>query len=265
MRLAVAQIISSADLADNLELIREYATRAKAAGAELVVFPEAAMRAFGNTLADIAEPLDGPWASGGPRHCRGTGHRGRGRHVHPRGGRTRAQHPAGDRPRRRHLLRQDPPFRCLRVCRVRFGGRRNLARDLRTERHRHRPRHLLRRALPRTLHGQRPGRRPGQHRLRVLGRRRGKGRAVGSAGPRPRRGQHHVRGGLRTGRPRQHRPSARRLRPHRHRPQRRGVAPWLPRWLPSAANPNWPSIDIDPTIITDVRGKLPVLANARSF
>ena len=63
MRLAVAQIISSADLAGNLELIRDYATRAKAAGAELVVFPEAAMRSFGNTLADIAEPLDGPWAA----------------------------------------------------------------------------------------------------------------------------------------------------------------------------------------------------------
>jgi predicted amidohydrolase len=62
MRLAVAQIISSADLAGNLELIRDYATRAKAAGAELVVFPEAAMRSFGNTLAEIAEPLDGPWA-----------------------------------------------------------------------------------------------------------------------------------------------------------------------------------------------------------
>lgn len=62
MRLAVAQIISSADPAANVELIRDYATEAKAAGAELVVFPEAAMRAFGNSLADIAEPLDGPWA-----------------------------------------------------------------------------------------------------------------------------------------------------------------------------------------------------------
>jgi predicted amidohydrolase len=62
MRLAVAQIISSADLEANLELIRDYATRAKAAGAGLVVFPEASMRAFGHTLRDIAEPLDGPWA-----------------------------------------------------------------------------------------------------------------------------------------------------------------------------------------------------------
>ncbi|MEE2524101.1 carbon-nitrogen hydrolase family protein [Pseudarthrobacter sp. J75] len=63
MRLAVAQIVSGADTAANLELIRDYATQAKAAGAALVVFPEAAMRAFGNSLADIAEPLDGPWAS----------------------------------------------------------------------------------------------------------------------------------------------------------------------------------------------------------
>jgi predicted amidohydrolase len=62
MRLAVAQIITGADLAANLELIREYATRAKAAGAELVVFPEAAMRAFGHRLTDIAEPVDGEWA-----------------------------------------------------------------------------------------------------------------------------------------------------------------------------------------------------------
>ena len=62
MRLAVAQIISSRDTAANLELIRDYASRARAAGAELVVFPEATMRAFGHSLADIAEPLDGPWA-----------------------------------------------------------------------------------------------------------------------------------------------------------------------------------------------------------
>ncbi|RAM35592.1 carbon-nitrogen hydrolase family protein [Arthrobacter globiformis] len=63
MRLAVAQIVSSADLTANLGLVRDYASRAKAAGAELVVFPEASMCAFGNPLADIAEPLDGPWAT----------------------------------------------------------------------------------------------------------------------------------------------------------------------------------------------------------
>ncbi|MFJ6079235.1 carbon-nitrogen hydrolase family protein [Pseudarthrobacter sp. NPDC092419] len=63
MRIAVAQIISSADPAANLDLVRDYTGRAKAAGAGLVVFPEATMRAFGNSLRGIAEPLDGPWAT----------------------------------------------------------------------------------------------------------------------------------------------------------------------------------------------------------
>jgi len=63
MRIAVAQIISSADTAANLELVWDYAAQAKNAGARLVVFPEATMRAFGHSLKDIAEPLDGPWAS----------------------------------------------------------------------------------------------------------------------------------------------------------------------------------------------------------
>jgi len=63
VRIALAQIITGRDLAGNLALVADYAARAKAGGAELVVFPEATMRAFGNSLLDIAEPLDGPWAS----------------------------------------------------------------------------------------------------------------------------------------------------------------------------------------------------------
>lgn len=63
MRLAVAQIISTADPSANLELVRQYASDAKEAGAGLIVFPEATMCAFGNPLKDIAEPLDGPWAA----------------------------------------------------------------------------------------------------------------------------------------------------------------------------------------------------------
>lgn len=63
MRIALAQIITGRDLAGNLALVADYAARAKAGGAELVVFPEATMRAFGNSLLDIAEPLVGPWAS----------------------------------------------------------------------------------------------------------------------------------------------------------------------------------------------------------
>ena len=62
MRIALAQIITGRDLAGNLALVEDYAARAEAGGAELVVFPEATMRAFGNSLLDIAEPLDGPWA-----------------------------------------------------------------------------------------------------------------------------------------------------------------------------------------------------------
>ncbi len=63
VRVALAQIITGRDLAANLALLEESAQKAKAGGAEMTVFPEAAMRAFGNPLADIAEPVDGPWAS----------------------------------------------------------------------------------------------------------------------------------------------------------------------------------------------------------
>ncbi|MET3721068.1 MULTISPECIES: carbon-nitrogen hydrolase family protein [unclassified Arthrobacter] len=63
MRVALAQIITGRDLAGNLSILEDHARRAKAGGADMVVFPEASMRAFGNSLLDIAEPLDGPWAS----------------------------------------------------------------------------------------------------------------------------------------------------------------------------------------------------------
>ncbi|MFJ3958766.1 carbon-nitrogen hydrolase family protein [Arthrobacter sp. NPDC090010] len=63
MRIALAQIHSTASPAENLAVVREFAARAAEAGARLVVFPEATMRAFGHPLAEIAEPLDGPWAT----------------------------------------------------------------------------------------------------------------------------------------------------------------------------------------------------------
>lgn len=63
MRVALAQVITGRDVAANLSILRDYTRRAKDGGARLVVFPEAMMRAFGNSLVDIAEPLDGPWAS----------------------------------------------------------------------------------------------------------------------------------------------------------------------------------------------------------
>ncbi|MHC6178233.1 carbon-nitrogen hydrolase family protein [Glutamicibacter endophyticus] len=63
MKIALAQILSSPDPADNLDLIRDHVSTAAAQGAELVVFPEATMCAFGNDLTAVAEHLDGPWAN----------------------------------------------------------------------------------------------------------------------------------------------------------------------------------------------------------
>jgi predicted amidohydrolase len=63
MRIALAQIWSTRDPARNLVEVEKAAEEAAAGGAELVVFPEAAMTAFGSDLAAAAEPLDGPWAA----------------------------------------------------------------------------------------------------------------------------------------------------------------------------------------------------------
>ncbi|TLM80905.1 carbon-nitrogen hydrolase family protein [Pseudarthrobacter sp. NamE5] len=63
MRIAVAQISSCGDPLKNLELVERFGQDAAKGGAELVVFPEATMCAFGNDLYPIAEPLNGPWAN----------------------------------------------------------------------------------------------------------------------------------------------------------------------------------------------------------
>lgn len=63
MRVALAQISSVHDVAANLATISASARAAAAQGAELVVFPEAAMYAFGAPLDGIAEPLDGTFAT----------------------------------------------------------------------------------------------------------------------------------------------------------------------------------------------------------
>jgi predicted amidohydrolase len=62
LRVAVAQILSGADPEENLEVVAAQTAEAAAQGAQLVVFPEATMRRFGLPLADIAEPVDGPWS-----------------------------------------------------------------------------------------------------------------------------------------------------------------------------------------------------------
>jgi predicted amidohydrolase len=63
MRLALAQILSGPDPKANLALVADHTARAAAQGAELVIFPEATMRCFGHDLAEVAEPVDGPWAA----------------------------------------------------------------------------------------------------------------------------------------------------------------------------------------------------------
>lgn len=62
MRIAAAQIVTGEDPEKNLELVEEWTAKAAAAGAELVVFPEATQRGFGYPLAPIAEDIWGPWA-----------------------------------------------------------------------------------------------------------------------------------------------------------------------------------------------------------
>lgn len=63
MRIALAQFISGPDPEANLRLVADYAERAAARDADLLLCPEATMRCFGLPLAEIAEPVDGPWAS----------------------------------------------------------------------------------------------------------------------------------------------------------------------------------------------------------
>jgi predicted amidohydrolase len=64
MRVALAQIRSGTEPAANLDLVEDSTRRAADAGARLVLFPEATMCRLGVPLASIAEPLDGPWATG---------------------------------------------------------------------------------------------------------------------------------------------------------------------------------------------------------
>jgi predicted amidohydrolase len=62
LRVALAQILSGPDPQANLELVGTRTAEAAVNGAQMVIFPEATMRRFGLPLAEIAEPVDGPWA-----------------------------------------------------------------------------------------------------------------------------------------------------------------------------------------------------------
>src|SRR5258707_867128 len=64
LRVAAAQITTGSDPIANLAVATDAVRRAAAAGAELVVLPEATQAAFGTDLRAIAEPLDGTFATG---------------------------------------------------------------------------------------------------------------------------------------------------------------------------------------------------------
>jgi deaminated glutathione amidase len=64
LRVALAQLAAGDDPDRNLVEVGRQVADASAAGAHLAVFPEATMRRFGPGLAEVAEPADGPWATG---------------------------------------------------------------------------------------------------------------------------------------------------------------------------------------------------------
>ena len=63
LRVALAQVAAGDDPDTNLEEVGRQAAKAAAAGARLVLFPEATMRRFGPGLTEVAEPPDGRWAT----------------------------------------------------------------------------------------------------------------------------------------------------------------------------------------------------------
>lgn len=73
LSLALVQNIAGHDPRANLDTIVRAINDAARAGARLVVLPEAAMAGFGADLRDVAEPLDGPFATGVRRAAREAG------------------------------------------------------------------------------------------------------------------------------------------------------------------------------------------------
>ncbi|MCI0144257.1 carbon-nitrogen hydrolase family protein [Arthrobacter bambusae] len=63
LTIAVEQIATGPNPAENLELVLDAVRRGAATGARVVVLPEAALVRFGVALAAFAESIEGPWAS----------------------------------------------------------------------------------------------------------------------------------------------------------------------------------------------------------
>ncbi len=73
MRIALCQIPVSPDRYVNLSRVKGALAQAAAGGADLAVFPEATMVRFGEDLAAVAEPLDGPFCSELAAACAASG------------------------------------------------------------------------------------------------------------------------------------------------------------------------------------------------
>lgn len=69
MRIALAQLSSGPEPQENLAKVGRWTARAAEVGADLVIFPEATMKAFGQSLRGVAETLEGPWARGVAAHA----------------------------------------------------------------------------------------------------------------------------------------------------------------------------------------------------
>ena len=262
MRIALAQIASTVEPERNLELVAERVRAAAAAGARLVVFPEATMCCFGVKLGPVAEPLDGPWATRVREVAAAAGvtvvvgmftpaDDGR---VHntllATGGGVEAGYDKihlfdafgfaesdtvapGTEP---VTIEVDGATVGLATCYdLRFPGLFQLLGDR--------------------------GRRAGRG-ARLVGRRSGQARAVGPAGPGPRAGLDDLRGRLRPGRPDHGRAGIRAGR----RPGS-GPARWPARWgrssTSSAPEPGLLLVDIDLGEVDAARKVVPVLANRR--
>ena len=63
MRIALAQLRATTEPQQNLNQVVEALRRARDRDAELVVLPEAMMCSFLRPSAEVAEPLDGAWAT----------------------------------------------------------------------------------------------------------------------------------------------------------------------------------------------------------
>ena len=63
MRVALCQVAATSEPEQTLGLVADGVAAAAAEGADLAVFPEATMARFGSRLSQVAEPLDGPWAT----------------------------------------------------------------------------------------------------------------------------------------------------------------------------------------------------------